>query len=119
VPLTRNRWCIGAPGRVSRSYEGFTPAGIFDQGLRKRARAAGVPVFTPREFYDGKVNEAIEIGGFLSRFRDQAPRYLAAHWEKIGKKDKSGELLTLVLGVYRHILLGETEGRVTPVRVSL
>lgn len=99
--------------------EGFTPSGIVDQGLRKRAKTAGVPVFTPREFYDGKINEAVEIGGFLTRFRDQAPRYLAAHWERIGKKDKSDELLTLVFGVYRHVLLGETEGRSTPVRVSM
>jgi rRNA-processing protein FCF1 len=99
--------------------EGYTQAGIVDRGLRLEAKKAGVQVFTPKEFYTDKIEaEDIDAEAFLSRFREQAPRYIEDHHRKHGP-DKLPELLTLIFGVYRHIFRGETEGRSTPVRVAL
>jgi hypothetical protein len=39
-------------------------------------------------------------------------------WKRRGR-DKSDEVLKLVIGSYRHFLLGETEGRDTPVQITL
>jgi hypothetical protein len=56
------------------------------------------------------VDETDEIRDFLDRFRSEAPRYLDAHSAKFGE-DAARELLGLVIGTYKHILLGETKGR--------
>ncbi len=94
--------------------EGFTPAGIESKGLRKRAAAEGVWVGTPREFLVQRdFDEASAIEGFLARFRAHAPAYVAS------RRDRSGEVLSWVLGYFRHVLRGETEGRDVPVAVKL
>ena len=92
--------------------------GIVDEKLRKRAQDAGVQVFTPREFCQGKLDETEEISAFLQRFREQAVRYLEARQRELGP-DKGYEVISLMDGYYRHILRGETEGRTSPVRLSV
>jgi hypothetical protein len=98
--------------------EGFNKDGYGEGKIGKSAAAAGVTWYHPRTFYEGKIDEATESKAFLDRCRAEAPRYLDDLWTKRGR-DKSDELLKLVIGSYRHILLGETEGRTTPVRVTL
>jgi len=98
--------------------EGYTAAGIVDEKLRKRAKEAGVEVFAPREFYDGKMDETAETEAFLERWASEAPRYLEQHRNEFGR-DKSDELLAIICGLYRHVLLGETEGGAERVRVRL
>ena len=65
--------------------EGYTKDGVFDERLRKRAKEAGVSVFTAREFYAGKIDEAKEIDSFLLRFRDAMPGFLAARSARGGR----------------------------------
>jgi hypothetical protein len=81
--------------------------------LRLRASAAGVAVFTPREFWQGKINPKKEIDDFLDRFRRFAPKYAADHPDAPRVRNS----LEFVHDYYRHVLLGETNtGRV---RVSV
>ena len=98
--------------------EGYTPAGIVDDGMRRRARDAGVHVFAPIELYRGRINEAEEIEAFLRRFREQVPRYLEARRREIGE-DNFHRVLEWVYGYYRLILFGETADREAPVRLAL
>jgi hypothetical protein len=98
--------------------EGYTPAGIVNERMRKLALDDGVLTFTPREFYQGKIDEAEEAGGFLRRFREQAPGYLEARRNELGP-DKGHEVMSFMDGYFRHIFFGETEGRKTPVRVAI
>lgn len=98
--------------------EGYTMDGLKDEKLRGDAKAASVPVFAPREFIEGKMNEALAIGAFLIRFTERAPAYLDRRRAMHGE-DKTLDLLAHVYSLYRHILLGETEGRDKRVRVCL
>jgi hypothetical protein len=93
--------------------EGFSPDGIRNEKMRKKAIAACVRVFTPREFYAGRVDEQSEIRTFLRRFDRRAPRYIAAYSRPVVARDSLGWMS----GYYRHVLLGETAGRSTPVGV--
>lgn len=98
--------------------EGFSKDGYGEGKIGKRAAAAGVTWYHPRKFYEGKLDEATEIRAFLDRCLAEAPKYLNDLWTRRGK-DKSDEVIKLVIASYRHILLGETEGRSTRVRVML
>jgi hypothetical protein len=98
--------------------EGYGPSGIVDEKMRKLAKDAGVAVFAPREFCAHKIDEAAEIEGFLRRFKEQAPAYMAAREKELGEDDIS-KLLTFIYGYYRMILRGEVDGRTTPVRLSV
>lgn len=75
--------------------------------IRTEARAAGVTVLTPREAFAGHIDEEDEIEAFLTRFRERALNYLARR----GFRDRMGDVLTWVFGLYRFILRGEVEGR--------
>jgi len=99
--------------------EGYTQNGIVEQKMRKLAREAGVQVFAPREFYAGKIDEGRAIESFLLRFREQAPKYVAARRQMHGADDKGGQVLAWIYGYYRMILLGETAVRDAPVQVTL
>ncbi|MGH7437258.1 MAG: hypothetical protein ACRENE_16400, partial [Polyangiaceae bacterium] len=98
--------------------EGFNKDGYDEGKIGKRARAAGVTWYHPRRYFEGKIDEHAEIADFLRRCVAEVPRYLDDLWTKRGK-DKSDEVIKLIIGSYRHILLGETEGRDVPVRVRL
>ena len=62
--------------------EGFKPTGYVEGKIVKRAREAGVEVFTPRDFYEGKMDVESEIDAFLQRFRDGAREYLRGRTDK-------------------------------------
>ena len=98
--------------------EGFGEKGYKRGDAMKRAGRAGVAAHHPIDFYRGHLDEEEEIERFLSRFREEAPRYLDAHRAKVGE-DKLPDALTMIFGVYRNVLRGETEGRGTPLRVTV
>ena len=100
--------------------EGFTAEGYGVGDIGKRAAEAGVAWYHPRGYLESQgVDESAEIRDFLGRFRSEAPRYLEDHRAKFGD-DAAGELLGLVIGTYKHILLGETDGRgVVSVKISV
>lgn len=98
--------------------EGFSETGYKSGKIVKRAAREGVRGMRPCDFYAGHINEADEIDAFLNRFRDEAPKYLDAHWQKHGK-DAADKVLGLIYGQYRLFLRGEAEGRDTPVRVAV
>jgi hypothetical protein len=88
--------------------EGFSPAGYEPGKIAKRAAMDGVRVMFPKDFYAGKIDEAAEIEGFFGRFREHAPAYLERH-------SSHRNSLEMMFGVLRHVLLGETDGRDSPV----
>jgi hypothetical protein len=98
--------------------EGFKVRGVKDKKLRARAKAQGVEVFTPREFYEGKLDEVPAMQAFLKRFAERAPAYIKQHNREFGPS-KVGDSLKLLLGVYRHILFGEIrDGSLLPVSAA-
>jgi hypothetical protein len=86
--------------------EGNSRGGLVDSKLRKRAQDSGVRVYTPGEFYEGKMVEHLEANDFLARYQEQVPIYLSRRHAELGKDDKTGELLDWVLGFYRMVLRG-------------
>jgi len=95
--------------------EAFTRHGTRADKMRREASVAGVQVFTPKEFYSGKIDEAAAIDDFIERFRAEAPSYIRHHYEP----EIIGNTMAFLEGYYRHILRGETEGDLGPVRVTL
>jgi hypothetical protein len=110
--------CAKEHGIPLITNEGFSETGYKPGKIVRRAAREGVRGLLPRDFYAGHINEADEIDAFLNRFRDEAPKYLDAHWQKHGK-DAADEVLGLIYGQYRLFLRGEAEGRDTPVRVAV
>lgn len=88
--------------------EGFRVRGVKDQKLRKRAKAEGVAVFSPKEFYEGRMDEQAEIWAFFKRFADRAPIYIDQH-NRLNGQTNVRDALHRLDGVYRHILFGETK----------
>lgn len=79
------------------------PNGIVDEKMRKLAKDAGVPVFAPREFYAGWIDEGLEITNFLRRFTTESHGYMNARRKKFGE-DKTSDVLDWVYGYYRLVL---------------
>jgi hypothetical protein len=98
--------------------EGFTPAGPSEckaRSLRSRAKARGLAIYSPREFWAGKLDEEAAIQAFLDQFRQQAPRHIRSHPFPKTAEDS----LTTIYGYYLHVLLGVTEGRASLVQVAV
>jgi hypothetical protein len=104
--------CAKEHGLPLVTNEGFNPTSYKEGKIARRAKADGVRALFPKDFYAGKIDEAAEIGGFLQRFRDEAPAYLETN-------PSQRNALQMMFGVYRHTLLGETEGHTEPVRVTI
>jgi hypothetical protein len=99
--------------------EGHAQGGIGKKkNLREMAQKAEVAVFTPKEFYTGKIDESAEIEGFLQRFQEQAPVYMARRRQELGE-DEIGEVLGWIYGYYLMILRGEVAGSPIPLRLTL
>ena len=92
--------------------EGFTPTGYAPGKIAPLAAAEGVVVLFPKDFYARKLDQAAAIQRFCARFEEQAEGYLATH-------PSHRAALQLMYGSARHVLLGETQGRDTPVNVSI
>lgn len=99
--------------------EGFGVDGVNDatlkaKSLRARANAAGVEVYTPREFFSGKLDEQKTIEEFLHAFNQRAPAYVAQHEHPHVAKDS----LLWILPAYEHVLLGTVKDG-PPVQVTM
>jgi rRNA-processing protein FCF1 len=86
--------------------EGYRKSGIFDDGMRAKAKQAGVHVFTPKEFCKGKIDETEVIEDFFRRFEVEGHRFLEERRHERGE-DGAPELFDLILGYYGMILRGE------------
>ncbi len=83
--------------------EGNLPGGIVDDGMRKKAKAAGVRPLAPSEFYGNKINEVEEVDRFLERFRAEAPKYLRDRRRRFGDLDHGGEQMAFMYRYYLFI----------------
>ncbi len=86
--------------------EGNGQDGLADVKLRLKAKQEGVGVFSPREFYDGKLDEGEAVDAFFSRFRKQVPRYLRRD-RRLGRAERTTGHLQLLLDYFRMVLRGE------------
>lgn len=86
--------------------EGYTAAGLAEKKMRKKAKADGVAVFTPREYLGHCVDEDELVEQFLSRFQARARGYLIEREQTLGK-DETENVLGHMFGFYRFVLRGE------------
>ena len=92
--------------------EGYRESGVLeDVKLRKRAKEAGVPVFTPREFWEGKFDEEAACASFFVRLKE------AAHQRIADGPAHLPDLYPYIAGYYRHVVYGVTAGRDRPASV--
>jgi hypothetical protein len=101
------------------SVEGLKTDGSFDEKklVRKYGRERSVTVLSPRQFFEGRIDEAKEIEFFLRRFNKHAPSYLEGQRRRYGH-DGSLSLLQTMIGLYELVLLGNgPDGR--KVKVTL
>ncbi len=87
--------------------EGYTPSGISaadPKKLRAKAIAAGVPVYTPRQFWSGKINPKRASRKFLARMDAKAPKFLKGHT----RSPQVAKTLDVMRGIYQFILFGLT-----------
>jgi tetratricopeptide (TPR) repeat protein len=87
---------------------GNRPSGVNKVKLRALAQAEGVQVYTPAEFYRGKMDESEEIDSFLRRFVQEGREHLMRREKEFGSDDSVG-FMDLLLGYYRYVLLKEYE----------
>lgn len=90
---------------LDRAHEFGKPLITSEKKLAALARAKGVPVFTPGEFWPGRIDRTRSARCFLSRFRSLAPPFArqmehAANWAR---------LLDMVFEFYVFLLLGRRE----------
>lgn len=83
--------------------EGVTKAGVIDQKLRLKAKERGARVFSPREFWEGRIDPCKAATAFLSRFVEQRPVYLEQRRQKVGE-DKTSEVLDWIFRYYHGVL---------------
>lgn len=100
------------------SWEGYRENGTIDETkrLRRWAAATGVAVLTPEQYYERSGCDAeADIAWFLSRFRLEAPDYIAESPNSEAVRDA----LVYTYGGYEHFLLGTTRLDGRPVSVTM
>jgi hypothetical protein len=99
------------------SQEGYGPKGmkpIKKGDIRSKAAAAGVQVFTTRDYYKAaNRNETADIEWFLNRFDREATEYI----EKQRNPAAMENALLHMFGAYRHVLRGESKGQTAPAKL--
>jgi len=97
--------------------EGYSPRGIDDaHGLRRKARDAGVGVFTPREYWLGKINPKRAARRFIHDFREGVPRYLR---QNASNATALAEAFSWIDGYFHHILYGIAADGRSRLRIDL
>ncbi len=84
--------------------EGYTASGVQETKMRKRAAAAGVPVFTPCEYWTRRIDPDDQARWFLGKYRQRAERYIATHPNPALIR----ESMLWVGGYFEHVLFGVT-----------
>lgn len=85
--------------------EGYSHLGLRDEKLRKAAKDADVAVFTPREFWTGKLAPERATDWFLRTFARKAPTFIHRH----PRPHIAEDTLRLMFGIYGEAL--DAEGR--------
>jgi hypothetical protein len=91
--------------------EGYTLAGVSasnPKGLRAKALAAGVSVYTPRQFWSGRIGPGSACRQFLKRFDKQARRFLHGFQRGTPVVGTLGHMQ----GYYAHVFFGLTSADV-------
>ncbi len=85
--------------------EGFTIEGVNEaHGIRGLARARGVRVFSPAQFWRGKMSEGGAVRHIFQRFDREAPKYLRSQSYGDGAK----QALLDRRNILRYLLQGES-----------
>jgi hypothetical protein len=103
--LVRRASELGVPFVSNEGLQADGSVVVEKGGARAKAIAAGVPVYTPREFSDARrVDRERLFNGFLERFETRGHEFLR------GRKDARliGNSMSIVHGIYRHVFFGET-----------
>ena len=96
--------------------EGYSPRGIDEShGIRGKARRAGVRVFTPREYWRGKINPSRAARRFIHDFRDGVPRYLRQN----ASNPDLPSVFSWIDGYFHHILYGLAADGKSRLRIEL
>jgi hypothetical protein len=90
------------------THEGYGPNGIDSRAkIRKQAADAGVPVFTAREFWSGKLDPQRAIDSFCEEFDLRAPEFIRRsfpeHEHRLAERT-----FDRVRGSLNHVLWGGT-----------
>lgn len=86
--------------------EGWGVHGVFDRGLRKQAKAAGVAVFTTSEFIAGKCNEQKLAFDFMDRLSQERPVEAERRRAQFGDNDQGDALFQMIQDACRVLLYG-------------
>lgn len=93
--------------------EGLTMDGVDDVRLRSKALAARVPVFTPRQFWSGRISETAAAKKFCERFDAKARKLVRRN----GNSRASVNAVRVRKALLQHIFFGRTsDGTKVPVR---
>jgi hypothetical protein len=99
-----DQWLVHEAKRLSVpliTNDGLKTDGTIDdrkKGTRTMAKAAGVMVVTPREFFQGKLDEAAAADRFRERFNEQARLHVQ------GRTDQLDKVLQRLGGYYDVVL---------------
>lgn len=93
--------------------EGYSVAGVSDShGLRAKAISAGIRVFTPRQYWSGKIGET-STRKFLARYDAVSKRFVRRQNSTSAVKDA----VSLRRAILQHVFFGHTKGATLPVRL--
>ena len=89
--------------------EGYSASGLSERSdrLRARARAAGVDVRTPREYWHERIDAISACHDILWAFDREAPRFL----ERYEATSPVRKTFSDMRGYYEHVLFGTTATR--------
>ena len=105
-------WMASENATTLVTNEGNATIAAKPDSLRAKGALVNVRVVTPREFVPLSFDADRAIARFFQRYRDEAPAYFA-------RSSRTRKFMLHMLGFYRHVLLGVTEGRALPVAVAL
>jgi hypothetical protein len=91
------------------SNEGLPESGVpVDEGLRKKAKKAGVAVFTPEEYLE---NDGVDVTRECRKFVAAIPKALREARRVVDKSLAEHEVMDDLESLYRFVLLDEVDAR--------
>jgi len=96
--------------------EGYSSSGTSEadsKKIRAKAIASGVKVYTPKQFWNGKINPSRATRRFLRRFDSNLWKFLK------GRPATVRQTLQVIRGYYQHIFFGLVQNSTERVRVQL
>ena len=84
--------------------EGVTTQGVVDTGLRKKAKALDVRVFSPKQYYSGHCDEMELAEEFMERLAQERPHEIERRRKQFGESDNGDALFQMIQDAYRALL---------------